>query len=184
MLKIDLNEALANLRERYSGIERYVSIISGVEDVDISKDTAFQKEFSYFFRVRRNASWKEIYYGLFESYKSDANLSFEKVLCEIYRQTGRIEASFSSKLIASLDPSMPIWDSIVLSKLQLVPPKGTDKELRIEKTIAMYESIVDWYRDFLKSEKAKEWICAFDKEFPEFVELSDVKKIDFILWGA
>ena len=47
--------------------------------------------------------------------------SFGSVIEELYRRTGRIEASFSSKLLSALDPNMPIWDSIVLSKLHIKP---------------------------------------------------------------
>ncbi|MBR3058946.1 MAG: hypothetical protein IKG93_13410 [Clostridiales bacterium] len=175
--------SMDGLLQRRSGIEHYASIISKVWKVDISTDVAFQKEFTYFFRVRRNENWRNVFYKLFEECKSVKELSFEKVLREIYRLTGRIEASFSSKLVATLNPEMPIWDSIVLSKLQMKAPIGKDKELRLEKTIKLYADIVGWYSTFMKTDNAKKWIAEFDKTFPEFVGITEVKKIDFMLWG-
>jgi hypothetical protein len=40
--------------------------------------------------------------------------SFEKTITYIYEELDRFEASFSSKLVATLNPAMPIWDSVVL----------------------------------------------------------------------
>lgn len=43
---------------------------------------------------------------------------FEEILRELYDLTnGRIEASFSSKMYATLYPEKPIWDQFVLKFL-------------------------------------------------------------------
>ena len=37
-----------------------------------------------------------------------------------YKEIGNIEASFSSKMIATIDPNMPIWDRYVMQNLCLM----------------------------------------------------------------
>ena len=44
-------------------------------------------------------------------------LKFDVVLDLLHQETNRYEASFASKLIATINPSMPVIDSIVLKNL-------------------------------------------------------------------
>ena len=50
---------------------------------------------------------------------------------------------------------------------------------RLQKTVLLYQRICDWYG----SEQAKEKLRIFNEWFPN-VDISDVKKIDFILWAT
>jgi hypothetical protein len=48
---------------------------------------------------------------------------------ELHRTTGRCEASFASKLSATIGPTMPVIDSVVLRNLNLrLPPSGSSNE--------------------------------------------------------
>jgi len=181
---IELYTTIRNLKERKQDIEKYADILKKVSSVDIANDENFQKEFTYFYRVRRNDDWRKSFYALFSECRDKKGLSFDYILREIYRLTGRIEASFSSKLFATLNPDMPIWDSIVLSKLRMSPEKTKNKEKRLSEAVETYHELDYWYRGFLQSKGSKDFIKAFDKAFPEYKWFSSVKKIDFILWGS
>ena len=94
---------------------------------------------------------------------------------------GRFEPSFSSKLAHTLDPNQPIWDVNILRNTgQRAPAYGTKD--RLNKTIEVYRGIQKWYRHFLPTEEASEILTIFDKLIPDSHRISDVKKIDFILW--
>ena len=156
-------------------------MISTVNKTDISKDSGFQKTFNAFYRIRRNAEWRRNYYRIFESAKRD-NFSFEKVIVELYSATGNVEASFSSKMIATIDQDKPIWDQYVLHNLGLKLVGMTSQE-RVKNAITIYNQIEDWFNDYLQTDEACENITAFDHWFPSYTWISDVKKIDYLLWS-
>ena len=82
-----------------------------------------------------------------------------------------IYASFSSKLLATVNPNMPVWDKFVLQNLGLRAPYYYEKE-RLHKTILLYQKICDWYH----TEDAAEKLIQFNLRFPN-VDITDVKKI-------
>ena len=115
--------------------------------------------------------------------KASQILSFANTLCEMHGRTGNVEASFTSKMIATLDPNRPIWDSIVLERLGL-RLKGTTAKAKLENAVGVYESIEGWYADYLATEDAARNIALFDVLLPDYAWLTPVKKVDFLLWSS
>lgn len=97
-------------------------------------------------------------------------------------ETGNVEASFSSKMLATIHPNMPIWDQYVLKRLNLTL-EGTTKEKKLENAIVIYNQIVTWYETALREEKLNLLVQKF-REIVKSYELSDVKVLDFIMWGT
>lgn len=148
-------------------------------EVDVSTDAEFQKFFNGFYHMwQRPASFYASYYAYLEQNKHNKELTFEDIVTYLYQETGSIYASFSSKLLATVNPNMPIWDKFVLQNLGLRTPYYYEKD-RLQKTVQLYHSICDWY----KSGEAAEKLAEFDAIFPD-ADISDVKKIDFILWAT
>ena len=162
-----------------TGIAKYNWIMRRVHDADVSADAEFQKFYNGFYRMRqRSADFYKTYYAFLERNKNNLDLTFEEILSYLYEETDSIHASFSSKLLATINPNMPIWDKFVLQNLGLRTPYYYEKD-RISKTVLLYQRICDWY----ESEEAKEKLHVFNELFPN-VDISDVKKIDFILWAT
>lgn len=61
-----LDDSIANLERRKKDLENYSYIINTCRLTDISCDEAFQRKFTYFYRVRRDSTWRQAYYSLFE----------------------------------------------------------------------------------------------------------------------
>ena len=177
---INLLEAIENLKRRKKDIIRYDEIMKLKGNPE---DPNFQKKYDAFYRVRRGAEWREIYFDILARYQEMSNPSFEGILLELYHRTNRIEASFASKLLATINPSKPIWDSNVLNALNLEMDKDPMKA-KAKKTVELYKKICEWYQCFEKTDLAVEWIKVFDREFPEFISFSSTKKIDFLLWAG
>ena len=106
------------------------------------------------------------------------------------------ELSLGSKLLHTRNPKNPIYDSKVrdyLSKEEDVdfwwnhkPKKrgaarGYTEREKIEHD---WGSLNGWYNIFLTSTRGKQWIEWFDKNFPTFIDVSDIKKIDFIIYAT
>lgn len=95
------------------------------------------------------------------------------------------EFSLASKLLHTRDDHYPIYDRFVREYLS---EQGVD--FRWHKRSSRDEGLIeyDWallqsiYKDYLETEQAKECIKWFDQNFPAFVEISKVKKIDSIIF--
>ena len=123
------------------GLDKYAFIEQTFRKIDVSQDEDFQRIFNGFYTVRRNAEWRNAYYRLFEEMKQVDSADFDTILDEMYRQTGNVEASFSSKMLATLRPEMPIWDKYVVQNLGLKVPTQNDP-MRLRKTKELYAGIV------------------------------------------
>ena len=132
--------------------------------------------------MRRNAEWQSSYYAIMEREKANPSTAFGDVLREMHELTGNVEASFASKMIATLHPDKPIWDSLVLARLVL-KLKGTTAKARLENAVEVYGKIVSWYESYLATEDEERNIRLFDELLPDYAWLTPVKKVDFLLWS-
>lgn len=174
------NDDFIIFKSKQRSFEKYANIMKTFPLVNVAVNKDFQKLFNGFYRVRRGADWQRVYYALMQS-KKNIKTSFEEILRILYEKTGRIEASFSSKLVHTLNPNMPIWDKFVLQKLGLKLPLCVGEE-KIRACVQVYEKIIKWYQDVLPSPETQEFLKAFDESFPIYAWISQTKKLDFSLW--
>ena len=182
-------------------ITEYQDVMHYYKSTNFAIDCEFAKAFDAFYRVRRNKDWREVFFKLFAEVKNEPVMQdFKTILAELHSRLAElnkqssskkvvrstIEASFVSKMLHTVNPDMPIWDSIVLSKLgfakEVQPYKMKDlsDEERLNKCEKVYNKLIDWY----KGEDAEKYKEQFDMDYPEYKEkLGRTKKIDFMLWG-
>lgn len=177
---VDLDASMEALQKKKKAMHRYADIMAMADDPG---SAVFQKRYCGFYRVRRNAAWRSEYFRLMETLQQQGNASFAEILQQLYQSAGQVEASFSSKLLATLNDDMPIWDSMVLTALQL-RLTGSRASERLANAVILYDQICRWYQAFLQTETAKDWVRRFDCEFPEFASFSRTKKTDYILWAS
>ena len=152
-----------------------MNIMSKVKTVNVADDQDFQREFDFFTRLDEMQNGGK--YSLrFSKGRKKKNCSYKEIITELYEGTGQVETSFASKMLASIDENMPIWDSKVLDRIGI---KSSNKrgQQKLEETIELYDVIVQWYSD-LKANKASynEYITSFDSRFPDYSSISDTKK--------
>lgn len=156
-------------------------MIQNLQTVNLKSNRGYQRAFNGFYRVRRNATWQQIYYEMFEEEKKRVP-TFERIIRGIWEKTGRVEPSFSSKMAATIDPDLPVWDKYVLQNLHL-KLEGT-KELRLKNAILLYDMLLQYYGEFLQTNEANWTIELFDKNLSDYAWFTPTKKIDLILWQA
>ncbi len=163
------------------GIPKYLWLMDRLNTVDVSSDADFQRAYNGFYRVqRRRPDWYTAYYKYLEQSKTFPT-SFPQVLDHIYQTTGRYEPSFASKLVATLNPHKPVWDKHVLSNLGRKAP-GYYSRTKMQDAKGNYEQIESWYKSFLVSEEGSQWVQLFDEHVSDHHKMTDLKKVDFILW--
>lgn len=161
------------------GLERYVWLQQHRDANDLRRDTVYRKRFNRFYRVRRGADWQDKFYYLLESKKRQA-VSFAEVLHALHQATGRYEPSFTSKLVATIRPEMPVIDSVVLRNVNLTLPRHNlrDRTARLER---LHEILVSWFNAFLTTETGCYLVKRFREEYPD-AQISEVKMLDLLLW--
>lgn len=169
------------IRKADKGIAQYLWLMRSLRAVDVSTNREFQRRYNSFYRVRqRSPEWYAAYYDLLETRKN-AGIGFDELLDTLWQRLGRYEPSFSSKLVASIDPTTPVWDRFVLLNTGLSAPLYVDPRRR-SKAVVVYRRICDWYSTHLASADGRRIIEIFHEEIPESTEITDLKKCDFVLW--
>lgn len=77
----------------------------------VASDRAFQRVFTAFYRVWRSGDWRAALFENLERAKASP-ICFGDALHQLREATGRVEASFASKLVATVDPDLPVIDSV------------------------------------------------------------------------
>jgi hypothetical protein len=178
---IDAKEVMETNLASSLGLDKYCFIMNHARNVNVSEDTEFQRAFDGFYIVRRNSEWRKIYFGIFEKMKSKTP-EFCNIIEAMYMETGCVEASFSSKMLATINPEKPIWDQYVLRNLGF--NLKNNKRDRLQEAVSIYHCIENWYREYMLTENARECIEIFNQYLPRYAMISDIKKIDYLLWGT
>ena len=179
LIQVDIKNLFSS-ESKKRGVEKYADIMKAFPSINAATDKVFQRKFNGFYRVRRNEEWQAHYYTIMEQGKI-RKLSFEQILRELYIKTGKVEASFVSKLLHTLNNELPIWDKFVLQNLGLKMPACQGKK-KIECAICIYQEIIAWYKKALSISEINQKLLEFDELFPEYKWFSKTKKLDFLLW--
>jgi hypothetical protein len=184
MPKIEIARVKEALLKIEAGLQKYLCLRDRMYKVNVSKDIQFQKDCNHFFRIRQKSeTFYAEYYGFMEKHKNDEELTFEALLNHLYKKAESVEASFASKLLSMINPDKPVLDSRVLENLGIKRSRGSDSKERIKCSIAAYTAICEWYENHFQSGEATKWIKLFDEHHSEAQDtITDVKKIDLILW--
>lgn len=174
-----VTKALERMREE-SVVEKYCRIQAGWRTTDVRADKEFQRTFNGFYRVRRAGAWQYEFYRVMEAQKA-APASFRKVLLDLFATTGRVEASFASKLVATVDPNSPVIDSVVLRHVGLRVTASGPADRRIERGVEVHIALGDLYAAYLSQSGGLELVAKFRERYPN-ADVTDVKVLDFVLW--
>ena len=162
------------------GLMKYEWIQNNFRKVDVSQDKDFQKRFNGFYVIQRKSiGWYQAYYSIFEDSKTK-KMTFRDVLFGIHEKTGYVEASFSSKLVATNDPHKAVIDSVVFSNLGLKLPRYGEKN-RLEKVCEAYENLNHIMQNILKTSWSAHLIDEFRKAYPKSL-VTEIKILDLALW--
>jgi hypothetical protein len=175
--KKQIDDALPQIEE---GLINYVSLQEKLQNVDdVSTNRDFQKQFNHFYRVRRNTVWQSHFFKLLQE-KRNSEVSFADALGYIKEKTGRLEASFVSKLVATIHTNTPVIDRFVLKNANLKLPYFYEKD-RESKILSVYNDLYKKIKDFIKTDNGKYLVNQFQSKYPEY-KITETKMVDLILW--
>lgn len=160
-------------------LDAYLWLQAHRDACDVRSDASFRKRFNAFYKVRRGRDWQDKFFDLLERRKGRAS-SFAELLDALHRATGRYEASFASKLLATIDPNMPVIDSIVLRNLDVrLPAYGSD--CRRSRIVELHGRLLASLNGFLKTDVGRYLVERFRAAYPD-ADVTEVKMLDLVLW--
>lgn len=175
-----INENEFSWEDIVVGAAKYDFLMKRFNKTDVSIDDEFQRKFTGFYRIRRSKDeFLCKYYEYMESLKGK-NVTFKEIINRVHLFKGTIEPSFSSKMFATLNPNMPVWDQYVLANAKISTPRPY--EVTIDKCVMTYQKVVDFYVDLLNTDISKEMIQLFDEKLPRYKHFTPIKKIDLMFW--
>lgn len=164
------------------GLNKYLRLQNQVKNnSSFFQDPNFRRQFNHFYRVRRGNEWQDKFYLLMNKAIQE-KLNFHTILNQLYEETSRVEASFASKLYATVNPSFPVIDSVVLKNLGLrLPYAGANN--RITKVCQIHASLTNLFNEYLKTLDGISLVKEFDLAYPDAKDkLTNQKKLDLVLW--
>lgn len=193
---VDMKQAV----NKKLGIHQYLSIL---RTVDMAKqkasrqaildcfDAEFREQYCRYFKMSRFLNETEIdgYFDVFADMilvSKTQPLVLSDVLNKLKDITNpqRFLYSFATKMMACIDPSLPIWDSTVAkqSKIYLYRPQQKDGHLKYADD--SYEKLKGWIASIEASSEMSEISENFSRLLgkDEADEISNFKKIDFCIW--
>jgi len=174
--RTQIDAAIPRVRK---GLEKYVWLQRNRDAVDVRVNAEYQRKFNHFYRVRRGPTWQGHFYALLQAHKGH-RVALENVLSALYAATNRYEASFASKLVATIDPTMPVIDSVVLRNLGLRLPlaSAVNRSSLIE---ALHNELAAQFNEYLQTSDGRYLVAKFKKSYPN-ADITEVKMLDLVLW--
>jgi len=161
------------------GLEQYLWLQDHRDSGDLMNDLVYRRRFNHFYRVRRGIEWQDKFYRVLQRSKGQV-VTFGQVLRALRRATGRCEASFASKLVATVRPEMPVIDSVVLKNVDLRLPRYNSRA-RTAQLVRLHQTLVQRFHAFLRTETGRYLVKRFREEYPQ-ARISQVKMLDLVLW--
>ncbi len=175
--------------EETSDLQMYIDMIDSLNEAEgLSEE--FKKGFVKLYKLRRNEDFRKVYFDLLQNYDSgfkEQNRAdaLRLIIEELQKAPGNVELSFATKLMATADDSVPIWDSYVEAVIKQWYPKefaAASKQKGIDAAIAKFSLLEGFYEELEANGEAQAYVEVFDQQFPNS-GISDAKKIDYVLWA-
>lgn len=173
-------------------MDLYNQIMDNIKTQNVSNNEKFQKVYNKYYglNVSTDDTYKEKYYQYMEEIKNKKDISYEKVIRSLKEKTGRVDYSFASKLLHTINQEMPILDKHLMRLLGFaLKERGTDDEriayyIDVHKTVKEeYDMIRNNYSSGMVPNKAiYKALKEFDNVYSNNKNLSVAKKIDCILF--
>jgi len=175
----------------YESIDVYKFLKNEFLRGSITRNYLFQFVFRSFYRLDNAGltnEFKIAYFELLEHYRNQSNIDIEEVLVKLYIKKNlkgqpTLQFSFVTKMLNTIDDSIPIYDSHIARLFHMSRPSYKDIAQSIDKYIDYLETIQTTYNEIIQDDLLPRTIALFDDKF-ENNNLSIIKKIDFIFWST
>ena len=203
-MKISYDDFQQAAIKKYLKLDKYAYLILNITNYEQDK-VNYENVYCDFYAInaaRRNSEWKKNYFEVFAEARKNPKLTFANVLTALVAKCPQyFDPSFASKILATINPTKPVWDNFVIRNLinrldtNLLSKdndhyyvKGKTIEEKIANAVKIYDSLEKIEKDLLKNPQIQMEITKFRKNNQELIinffhnQLTDLKILDFYLW--
>lgn len=176
---------LAELDEKW--VREYECIQKGLPETNVAECYEFRRRFKgfYFKGAGVNDRFQDSYFEILEREKGNPSVSFKSVLEELPKlPTGGLPKSYTSKLVATVNPNKPVYDSNVWKCLSKYGRGKKTKGTKFCLAVENYGRLVETTDALVKDPSFATLRSSFDDKFNRFAHFTDMKKLDLYLWSA
>jgi hypothetical protein len=168
-------------------LSEYNWLMDMLQKQNVSASGEYQRKFRAFWRMRCGAKYGRAFFALMERNKGQASVDPVRVAQELYKHPTRggrktLEFSFATKLAHTINPHLPIFDSMVKTFYHLDPPGVGAVEDRLPGYRRCYAFLRQEYARVLKEGLLSPAITAFRRALPATASHTDEKVIDWLIW--
>lgn len=168
----------------------YTFLMEEFHKGDVTSNPLFQFIYRSFYRLDQAGLSEEFkigYFEMMEARRNDISLNPLEVVTELYtykrlRGDHSYQFSFTSKLLNTINPSYPIYDSEVARVFKLPTYYLKDETKRLSRYMDSYETLQQSYHLIIENEYLLPTLEKFDDKFHPY-EIPLMKKLDFIFWS-
>lgn len=129
------------------------------------------------------AGWKARYFEFLARREGELRAVLEGLYhVPTARNVKSLQFSFATKLLHTLDPRRPIYDSKVAELLGLPVKKVRDFAANVAACVAVYDDLCEVQRQLLLDAGVNNRVAALKARYDS--PISDEKALDFLLWSV
>jgi hypothetical protein len=194
MMNENCDELLAEL-DRISDVPRYIELRRRLFAGDVAGDEDFHALYRAYWQMnvaRLGDPFYFRYFALLESLKKngagflgriDATIR-ELALISNTTERPSLQFSFATKLLNTIDPRLPVYDSYVSQFFFFVaPPSNYSVDARLSALLSFHGFLRAEYSRVLNEGLLSEAIARFRQQFAVDSEFCDERVIDMLIWG-
>ena len=182
-LLVNRDDVLRAMGEDWLGT--YYCLQKRLQKTCVATDLSYQSKYRGFYRFRGIDG--PSYFRTLQREKLNLSVCFDDVLRELSEKS--VQLSFASKLVATVNPDKPVYDSHVdevfaAHGIRFGTYYGTKLEKKLEKAIENYCLLVDTTCALVENPGFTKLRDSFDKRFRDFRKFTDIKKLDAYMWWS
>ena len=194
MMNENCDDLLTEL-DRISDLPRYIELRRRLFAGDVAADEDFHALYRNYWQMnvaRLGDPFYFRYFALLESLKKnragfvgdiDATLR-ELALLTNTTERPSLQFSFATKLLNTIDPRLPVYDSYVSQFFFFVaPPSNYSVDVRLSALLSFHAFLRAEYSRVIKEGLLTDAIARFREHFAIDSELCDERVIDMLIWG-
>ena len=173
-------------------IHTYLNLMNRFRTVNVVQDTEFQSRYCVYWRLYGaglSQSFRASYFELMEELRGRPVPYIGEVIRPLYEvpsnKSGKktLQFSFASKLLHTLAPHKPIYDSHVKTFYRFSAPHSMGSfESRLQSLLTFYDFLRAEYEKILEDGLLQELIFRFRRVFSVPDQYTDEKIIDTFIW--
>ena len=163
--------------------DTYFWLQNNLQKRNISTDREYQRKFAGYYRMRFiSPKYRNSFFELFETAKLQAASSFRTIAETLFYVDRKHQFSFITKMLHTIDPHHPIYDSQIDAALGIHRTYQSDFEKKLRQDEEILNRLSVLYQKLADLPEMTEPLTAVDQIFPD-QRMATEKKLDFILWA-